>query len=156
MPGIGAMDPANLEAQACAELGFSRVACNEEGDGDGGKSNGNKGGGQAMAMRAMVMEKANNNQPATGLAKAGSGWQESVDKVTTRPRRWAMTNDESVRRMMMAATKRARVERSMVTAMRVAVDKEGEGNDEKDGVGDKGGVRQRGRWQRRQERWLRG
>jgi hypothetical protein len=24
MPGIGAMDPTNLEAQACAELGFSR------------------------------------------------------------------------------------------------------------------------------------
>ncbi len=24
MPGIGAMDPANLDAQACAELGFSR------------------------------------------------------------------------------------------------------------------------------------
>ncbi len=44
MPGSGATDPANLEAQACAELGFSRVVCGEEGDGDGGKSNGNEGG----------------------------------------------------------------------------------------------------------------
>ncbi len=83
MPGIGVTDPANLEAQACAELGFSRVACNEEGNGDGGKSNGDKGGGRAMATRAMAMEKANNNQPATGLAKAGGGWQESVDEGTT-------------------------------------------------------------------------
>ncbi len=74
MPGIGATDPANLGAQACVELGFSRVACNEEGNGDGGKSDGDEGGGQATATRAMVMEKANNNQPATGLAKAGSGW----------------------------------------------------------------------------------
>jgi hypothetical protein len=43
----------------------TRVACNKEGNGDGGKSNGNEGGGQAMATRAMAMEKANNNQPAT-------------------------------------------------------------------------------------------
>jgi hypothetical protein len=129
-----------LEAQARAELGFSRVACDEEGDGDGGKSNGDEGGGQATATRAMAMDKANNNQPATGLAKAGGGWQESVDEATTRPRRWATTNEESVQRMMIAATKRARVERSMVSAMRVAVDEEGEGDDEKDGVGDKGGV----------------
>ena len=85
MPGIGATDPADLEAQACAELGFSRVVCDKEGDGDGGKSNGDEGGGGATATRAMVMEKANNNQPATGLAKAGGGWQESVNEVTTRP-----------------------------------------------------------------------
>jgi hypothetical protein len=75
MPGIGATDPANLEAQARAELGFSRVACNKEGDGDSGKSDGNEGGGQATVMMAMAMamEKANNNQPAMGLTKAGSG-----------------------------------------------------------------------------------
>ncbi len=156
MPGIGATDPANLEAQACAELGFSRVVWDEEGDGDGSKSNGDEGGGQATAMRAIVMEKANNNQPAMGLAKASGGWLESVDEATKRPRRWATTNNESMRRMMMAATKRARVERSMVSAMRVAVDEEGEGYNEKDGVGDEGGVRRRGRWRRRQERWLRG
>ncbi len=42
--------------------------------------------------------------------------------------------------MMMAATKRARVERAMVMAMRVAGDKEGKDDDKEDGVGDKGGV----------------
>jgi hypothetical protein len=87
MPGIGATDPANLEAQARAELGFSRVVCNKEGDGNGGKSDGSKGGGRATVTRAMAMEKANNNQPVTGLAKAGGGWQESIDKATTQPRR---------------------------------------------------------------------
>ncbi len=49
-------------------------ACGEEGDGDGGKIDGYEGGGRATATRAMVMEKANNNQPATGLTKAGGGW----------------------------------------------------------------------------------
>ncbi len=48
--------------------------------------------------------------------------------------------------MMMAAMKRARVKRAMVTALRVAVDKESEGNNKKDGVSDKGGVQQRGQW----------
>ncbi len=51
-----------------------------------------------------------------------------------------MTNNESVRRMMMAATKRARVERAVVMAMRVAGDEEGKGDDEKDGVADEGGM----------------
>jgi hypothetical protein len=44
---------------------------------------------------------------------------------------------------MMAGRKRARVERAMVTAMRVVVDKEGKGNDEKDGVDNEGGMQQR-------------
>ncbi len=102
-------------------------------------------------------QKANNNhQPATGSTKAGSGWQESANEATTQPRWWATTNDESVRRMTMAATKRARVDRVMVTEMRVVGDEEGEGNDEKDDVGDEGGVQQRGQWQRLQERWQRG
>ncbi len=72
--------------------------------------------------------------------KAGGGWRESVDEATTRPRQWATTNDESVWRMMMAATKRARVDRAMVTAMRVVGEKEGKDDNEKDGVGDEGGV----------------
>jgi hypothetical protein len=101
-------------------------------------------------------QKANNNQPATGLTKAGGGWRESADEATTRPRQWATTNDESVRRMMMAATKRARVDRAMVMEMRVVGDEEGKGNDEKDDIGNKGGMRQRGRWQWLQERWRRG
>jgi hypothetical protein len=100
-------------------------------------------------------QKANNNQPATGLTKAGGGWRESVDEATTRPRRWATTNDKSVRLMKMAATKRARVDRAMVMEMSVVGDEEGEGNDEKDGVGNEGGVQQRGRWGRLQERWQR-
>jgi hypothetical protein len=33
-----------------------RVACDEEGNGDGGKSNGDKGGWRATATRAMVTE----------------------------------------------------------------------------------------------------
>ncbi len=51
-----------------------------------------------------------------------------------------------MRRMMMAAMKRARVEMAMVLAMRVAVDKEGKGSNKKDGIGNKGGVQRRGRW----------
>ncbi len=58
--------------------------------------------------------------------------------------------------MTMAATKRARVERGMVTEMRVVGDEEGKGDDEKDGVGDEGGVRRRRRWRWLQERWRRG
>jgi hypothetical protein len=53
--------------------------------------------------------------------------------------------------MMMAATKRARVERAMVTAMRVAGYKEGKVDDEKDGLANKGGMQQRGQWRRLQE-----
>ncbi len=76
-----------------------------------------------------------------GSTKAGGGWRESANEVTTKPRRWAMTNDESVRRMTMAGTKRARVDRAMVLEIRVVGDKEGKGDNEKDDVGDEGGVR---------------
>jgi hypothetical protein len=55
--------------------------------------------------------------------------------------------------MMMVATKKARVERVMVTAMRVAGKKEGKGDNKKNGIGNKGGVQQRGQWRRLQERW---
>ncbi len=58
--------------------------------------------------------------------------------------------------MMMAATKRARVERAMVSAMRVVVNEEGEGDNKKDGVSDEGGVQQRGQWRWLQEQWLQG
>ena len=53
----------------------------------------------------------------------------------------------------MAATKRERVDRAMVTEIRVVGNEEGEGNDEKDDVGDEGGVRRRGQWRWLQERW---
>ncbi len=90
------------------------------------------------------MEASDNhdNQPAKGARKMGSGWQEGIDEATTRPRRWATTNNKGMWRMVMAVTKRARMARAMVTAMRVPVDKESEG-----GTGhgvDEGGVRQRG------------
>ncbi len=53
-----------------------------------------------------------------------------------------MTNDEGVRWMVMALTKRARMARGMVKAMRVLVDEEGEGST---GHGvDEGGVQRRG------------
>ncbi len=34
----------------------TRVACDKEGDGDGGKSNGDEGGGRATATRAIATE----------------------------------------------------------------------------------------------------
>ena len=90
------------------------------------------------------MEASDNhdNQPATGVTKTGGGWQEGIDEVTTQPRWWATTNDEGVRRMVMAVTKRARMARAMVTAMRVPVDEDSKGGTGH-GVGDEGGVRRR-------------
>ncbi len=89
----------------------------------------------------MRLEASDNhdNQPATGATKTGGGWQEGINEATTRPRRWVMTNNKGVWRMVMAVTKRASMARAMVTAMRVPVDKEGKG-----GTGhgvDEGGVR---------------
>ncbi len=94
------------------------------------------------------------NQPAMGAMKTGGGWQEGIDEATTQPRRWATTNNKGVRRMVMAVTKRGRMARAMVMAMRVLVNEEGEG-----GTGhgvNEGGMRQRGRRRRRQEQWQRG
>ncbi len=51
----------------------TRVACNEGGNGNGSKSNGNEDGRQAAARSTMAMDKANNNQPATEVTKAGGG-----------------------------------------------------------------------------------
>jgi hypothetical protein len=124
---------------------------------------------RGMAARAMAtrvadkqwqqgqwQQKVNNNQPATGLTKAGGGWQESANEASTRPRWWATTNDKSMQRMTMAATKRARVDRAMVTEIRVVGDEVGEGNEEKDDVGDEGGVQRSEQWQQLQEQWRRG
>ncbi len=108
-------------------------------------------------MDPLRLETSDNhdNQPATGATKMGGGWQEGVDEATTRPRRWVRTNNKGMRRMVMAATKRARMARAMVMAMRVPVDEEGEGGTSH-GVGDEGGVQRRGRGRRRQERWRQG
>jgi hypothetical protein len=48
--------------------------------------------------------------------------------------------------MTMAATKRARVDRAMVTVIRVVGKEEGKGDDKKSDVGDEGGVRRRRGW----------
>jgi hypothetical protein len=50
-----------------------------------------------------------------------------------------MMNDKSAQRMMMAATKRARVARAMVTAMSVVGNEAGKGSTGHD-VGNDGGV----------------
>ncbi len=56
-----------------------------------------------------------------------------------------MTNDEGVRRIVMAVTKRARMARAMVMAMRVPVNEEGKGSTGH-GIVDEGGVQRRGQW----------
>jgi hypothetical protein len=63
-------------------------------------------------MDPLRLEASDNhdNQPATGAMKTGGGWQEGIDEATTRPRRWATTNNEGVQRMVMALTKRARMD----------------------------------------------
>ncbi len=107
-------------------------------------------------MHPLCLEALDNhdNQPATGATKTGGGWQEGINEATTRPRRWATTNNKGMRRMVMAVTKRARMARAMGMAMRVLVDEEGEGST---GHGvDEGGVRRRGQGQWRQEQWRRG
>jgi hypothetical protein len=91
-------------------------------------------------MDSLRLEALDNhdNQPATGATKAGGGWQEGIDEATTQPRRWATTYNESVRRMVMAVMKRARMARAMVTTMRVPVNEDGEGGTGH-GVGNDGG-----------------
>jgi hypothetical protein len=51
-----------------------------------------------------------------------------------------MTNDKIVWWMLMTPTKWARVDRAMVTAIRVMGDKEGKGKDKKYGICEEGGV----------------
>ncbi len=47
-----------------------RVACDEEGDGNGGKRDGNKGGRQAMVTRAMMTE-GKQQSTSNGIDKGG-------------------------------------------------------------------------------------
>ncbi len=49
-----------------------RVACNEEGNCDGGKSNGNKGGRQATATRAMATK--GKQQSTSNRIDKGGRW----------------------------------------------------------------------------------
>ncbi len=48
----------------------TRVACNEEGNGDSGKSDGNEGGRQATATRAMTTE-GEQQSTSDGINKGG-------------------------------------------------------------------------------------
>ncbi len=48
----------------------TRVACDKEGDGDGGKSDGDEGGGRATATRAMVTE-GEQQSTSDGIDKGG-------------------------------------------------------------------------------------
>ncbi len=106
-------------------MASTRVACDEEGAGDGGKSDGDEGGGRATATRAMATE----------------GEQQSTSNGIDKGGQWL-------------ARERRRGDHK--TEIRVVGDEEGEGDDEKDDVGDEGGVRGRGRWRRLKERWRRG
>jgi hypothetical protein len=51
-------------------MALTRVACDEEGKGDGGKSNGNEGGERATATRAMATE-GKQQSTSDGINKGG-------------------------------------------------------------------------------------
>ncbi len=51
-------------------MALTRVACNEEGEGDGGKSDGDEGGGRATATRAMATE-GEQQSTSDGIDKGG-------------------------------------------------------------------------------------
>jgi hypothetical protein len=51
-------------------MASTRVACDKEGKGDGGKSNGNEGGGRATATRAMTTE-GEQQSTSDGINKGG-------------------------------------------------------------------------------------
>jgi hypothetical protein len=55
---------------ARAMASATRVVCDEEGNGDGGKSNDDEGGGQASAMRAMATE-GKQQSTSNGIDKGG-------------------------------------------------------------------------------------
>jgi hypothetical protein len=48
----------------------TRVACDKEGNGNGGKSNGNEGGGQATATRGMTID-GKQQSTSNGIDKGG-------------------------------------------------------------------------------------
>ncbi len=57
-------------ARAARAMALMRVACNEEGEGDGGKSDGDEGGGRATVTRAMATE-GEQQSTSKGINKGG-------------------------------------------------------------------------------------
>jgi hypothetical protein len=53
-------------------MASTRVACDKEGDGDGGKSDGDEGGGRATVTRAMATE--GEQQSTSNRINKGGRW----------------------------------------------------------------------------------
>jgi hypothetical protein len=102
----------------------TRVACNKEGDGDGGKSNGDEGSGQATAMRAMTTE----------------GEQQSTSKEIDKGGRWLARERQRGDHTTTTVGDNERQERA---ADDDGSDKEGKGG-KGNGDGNEGGGQQRG------------
>jgi hypothetical protein len=120
-------------------MALTRVACDEEGKDDSGKSDGDEGGGRATATRAMATE--GKQKSTSGGIDKGGRWLAGEHRQGNHTTTTVGDNKQQEHAAVMAAMKRARVDRVMVMEMRVVGDEEGEGNDKKDDVGDEGGVR---------------
>jgi hypothetical protein len=57
-------------ARVAWAMALTRVACDKEGNGDGGKSDGNEGRGRATATRAMATE-VEQQSTSDGIDKGG-------------------------------------------------------------------------------------
>jgi hypothetical protein len=57
-------------ARAARAMASTRVVCDEEGEGNGGKSDGDEGGGRATATRAMATE-GKQQSTSDGINKGG-------------------------------------------------------------------------------------
>ncbi len=72
-------------ARAARAMALMRMACDEEGKGNGGKSDGDKGGGQATATRAMATE--GKQQSTSDRIDKGGRWlareRQRCDHTTT-------------------------------------------------------------------------
>ncbi len=103
---------------------LTRVACDEEGEGDGRKSDGDKGGGRATATRAMATE----------------GEQQSTSDGINKGGRWLARERQ---RGDHTTTTVGKVERRERAADEDGSDKKGEGG-QGDSDGNEGGGRRRG------------
>ena len=104
-------------------MALTRVACDEEGEGDGGKSDGDEGGGRATATRAMATE----------------GKQQSTSNGIDKGGQW-LAREHRRGNHMTTTVGSKRQERAVDDD---GSDKEGEGG-KGHGVGNEGGGRQRG------------